>query len=205
MDLSLDDLKEIAEEFFLFSDKKITAHSHLKKDFFINKSFYTSKSVTFFGGSFNPLHEGHLECIRLCPETNIVIVPDRNPLKELVDRDVVSELSSLVNAFKDLNVSIYPGFFIKNEKNPTSKWLVKVRRDEINFLMGDDSFMSLFKWINPEVILKTLTKIYVVPRNFKRSECEEQLAEVLKINPKLKVIFLSEHPYQNLNSTDLRK
>ena len=38
--------------------------------------------VTFFGGSFNPWHRGHRECLNLCAEDEIMVVPDCNPWKK---------------------------------------------------------------------------------------------------------------------------
>ena len=40
-----------------------------------------SSPVVFFGGSFNPWHDGRQACLDLCPNKNIVIVPDTNPWK----------------------------------------------------------------------------------------------------------------------------
>ena len=37
--------------------------------------------ITFFGGSFNPWHKGHGACLELCPEKNIIVIPDTNPFK----------------------------------------------------------------------------------------------------------------------------
>lgn len=200
--MNLIELKEISEAFGLFENERKDVSLGLTD--FINPKTYKLESVTFFGGSFNPLHEGHLECIRLCPEENIIVVPDRNPLKACDERDIVSELIDLAGELRDFKVSIYPGFFIKNEKNPTSTWINRVNRKEVNFLMGDDSYMSILSWINPEIILNSLTKLYVVPRLYKQIDYQKQLDKILLINPRLKVIFLSEHNYQNLSSTKLR-
>ena len=164
-------------------------------------------SVTFFGGSFNPFHEGHRACLDLCPEKNILIVPDRNPFKENSDEnsEVFTKFKQLAEKLKNSPYSIYPGFLVQETPNPTSSWLPRVHIKEKNFLMGDDSYMSLLTWKNPEVIIKALTKLYVVPRNFKKSDYLEQEKDILKINPQLEIHYLADHPYKNITSTELRK
>ena len=43
------------------------------------------EELIFFGGSFNPWHAGHSNCLRLMdPHKTIIVVPDHNPFKELV-------------------------------------------------------------------------------------------------------------------------
>lgn len=163
-------------------------------------------NVTFFGGSFNPFHEGHRACLDLCPEKNILIVPDRNPFKEVSKNEYIfDEFVKLAKLLKDTSYSLYPGFLVKTESNPTSSWLPFVKIPEKNFLMGDDSFMDLLKWKNPEVIMKSLTKLYVVPRKFTKTDYVKIEKELLKMNPKLEVHYLEEHPYMNISSTKLRK
>ena len=162
-------------------------------------------SLTFFGGSFNPFHQGHMACLDLCPEKNILIVPDRNPFKIPADSDkVFNEFLALAEFLKETRYSLYPGFLCQNNSNPTSSWLPLVRIAEKNFLMGDDSYMELLNWKNPELILKALTKLYVVPRKYTKADYLKQEIEILKINPHLIIHYLADHPYKNISSTLLR-
>ena len=163
-------------------------------------------SVTFFGGSFNPFHEGHRACLDLCPEKNILIVPDKNPFKPQSESSpVFDDFQKLAESLKETTYSLYPGFLGSNEINPTSSWLPNVRISEKNFLMGDDSFMSLLSWKNPDILLNAITKLYVVPRSFKREDYLQQEIELKKINPNLDIHYLADHPYKNISSTSLRK
>lgn len=164
-------------------------------------------SVTFFGGSFNPFHQGHRACLDLCPEKNILIVPDRNPFKEDSVRpdNVYDQFLSLAEELKETPYSLYPGFLGLDRPNPTSSWLPFVKIKEKNFLMGDDSYMSLLKWIDPKAFLLALTKLYVVPRNYKREDYLRQEKEILAINPNLIIHYLADHPYKNISSTEIRK
>lgn len=163
-------------------------------------------SVTFFGGSFNPFHQGHRACLDLCPEKNILIVPDCNPFKKDVksSTNVYLDFLALAVELKDTPYSLYPGFLGKNISNPTSDWLPNVKIKEKNLLIGDDSYMSLLTWKNPKVLLKALAKLYVVPRNYAYDDYLKQEQEILKLNPNLEVHYLADHPYKNISSTKLR-
>lgn len=163
-------------------------------------------SVTFFGGSFNPFHEGHRACLDLCPEKNILIVPDRNPFKESdIPENVFDQFVELAKKLQETSFSLYPGFLTKEKSNPTSSWLPHVKIAEKNFLMGDDSFMSLMRWKDPDIFVKALSKLYVVPRIFAKADYQKIEGELLKMNPQLEVHYLGEHRYMNLSSSELRK
>lgn len=200
----LEKLKKIADCFeFMPNSSGNHSQSELDKLYLKHK---IENTVTFFGGSFNPFHEGHRACLDLCPEKNILIVPDRNPFKEVnVSESLYDDFFKLAMILKDTEYSLYPGFLVRAEKNPTSSWLPLVQIKEKNFLMGDDSFMDLLKWNNPETIAKALTKLYVVPRKFSNNDYVEIEKELLKMNPHLEVHYLAEHPYMNISSTKLRK
>jgi nicotinate-nucleotide adenylyltransferase len=165
-----------------------------------------SGSVTFFGGSFSPFHEGHMACLDLCPEKNIVIVPDCNPDKDLRDlANPLNDFFKICELVKEKSYSVYPGFIGRHRPNPTSGWLPKVNIPEKNFLMGDDSFMNLPHWIEADTVVRALTKLYVVPRTHHVSEYEAQVKKLKKINHELQVILLPDHPHKEVSSTKLRK
>jgi nicotinate-nucleotide adenylyltransferase len=196
--------REVANCFEFMPDSDgLHSQRELSSLFLKNQIF---DSVTFFGGSFNPFHAGHRACLDLCPEKNILIVPDRNPFKTHESNEhCFDQFMELAEELKSTPYSLYPGFLVKNEGNPTSSWLPFVKIPEKNFLMGDDSFVDILNWNNPEVIAKSLTKLYVVPRKFSKDDYLKVEVELLKFNPKLQIHYLDVHPYMNLSSTELRK
>jgi len=54
-------------------------------------------------------------------------------------------------------------------------------------------------------VARCLSKIYVVPRDHKLDELHPIQNKLLEINPKLKIVFLDDHPYKELSSTSLRE
>jgi nicotinate-nucleotide adenylyltransferase len=194
-------VKNISDHFYFLGEKKSTNDSPYQSEFLKNKSL---ESITFFGGTFNPIHLGHLECIKLCPEKNIVVILDRNPQKELREISLLTELQTIVARLQSLDCSIYPGFWLNEKTNPTSEWILKVTIPEKNLLMGDDTFINFFSWINPDVILKNLSKIYVVPRSHQLHQLALVRDRCMEINPNLEIKFLSNHPYQKESSSNLR-
>jgi nicotinate-nucleotide adenylyltransferase len=180
-------------------------------DFLKENSLDTVKEVVFFGGSFNPWHEGHSSCIELMPKNiPIVVVPDHNPFKELVkSNNKLTTLKSLDNKLSTFenHTYIFSKFFEMNEKNPTSVWVQEVRNTypnlKISLLMGYDSFISLDKWINSSELLNNLENIYVASR-MDDSEAKTSQIELLKRISRVNIIFLGNHDFEHLSSTDIR-
>ncbi|MCT4641074.1 MAG: hypothetical protein N4A33_02180 [Bacteriovoracaceae bacterium] len=160
------------------------------------KNINPKGEILYFGGSFNPWHEGHSECIRKAPkDATIIVIPDHNPQKEINTKEYSLNESYIKSLHK--NVYIYKGFFLKKKKNPTYKWITQVKKEFSNlkhsFLMGYDSYENLKSWIQFETILNNLNKLYVLNR-------ENQMCENYY---NIKTIFLGPHDFEQLASSKL--
>ena len=170
---------------------------------------WTEKPITFFSGTFNPWHGGHQACLDLCPNQNIVIVPDSNPWKTQgahEKRCHWQEYRELAHQFEKSPYGVFPGYFGIEEGNPTVNWFPHVKCDTKEFLMGLDSFFSFPRWKNVAELLNSMDKLYVVPRfTQNKTDGSEIAAQIKEMNPKLEIVFLKEHSYMNVSSTELRK
>lgn len=179
----------------------------------VNSSFETPllkikkfDKAIFYGGSFNPWHEGHRACLDLCPDEPLIVVPDYNPWKDLKARsagpwDLVVDL---YHELKDTNYSIYPGFLIMEEATPTVDWLPRVNLEEKYFLMGEDNFLKLHLWKDYDQLLKSISGIYVCPRAADPLDINSQIDRLKKEFPNLKMLFQAHHDYEHFSSTFLR-
>ena len=162
--------------------------------------------VVFFGGSFNPWHDGHRACLDLCPEESVVVVPDNNPWKaEQVREENPWEFClNLARQLEETPHSLYPGFLGRSEPNPTVDWLLKVDAPERGLLLGDDNFISFDRWKDYQALAAGLAVIYVAPRKGDREKLDRMKEHLLEINPRLEVVFLPHHAYEDCNSTSQR-
>ena len=165
----------------------------------------------FYGGTFNPWHHGHQSCLDLLPDDKVcLVVPDRNPQKELSDIDPVANLLqvSTLAKFKK-NQFLVPSFIMELRKNPTVEWIEKLSMrfpdQKLSLLMGFDSFSQIKTWIRAEDLLPKLHSIYVVSRLEDDEDRRLALVEVHARVSNLNVVFLGKNPYENLSSTELRK
>lgn len=177
--------------------------------------FYKCKKkigpITFYGGSFNPWHEGHRECIIQClresfPE-EVLVVPDHNPWKKGEERELpYKQFLDLCLSLKDENVSIYPGFLGRGEsKNPTINWLPSVTVLKKSLLLGADNFEKFCQWGKYEKLVTELQKIYVLPRLISEEKLKRVESVLLKKNKTLEVIYLGPHPFEAISSRKIRE
>ena len=173
---------------------------------------YKKEGVVFFGGSFNPWHEGHTECVKLFLKDHadklLIIVPDTSPWKKEVTNDGhfchYQSLKCLRDKLKDYPVVVYPGFYGQETPNPTAKWFLKVSARKKGLLVGDDQFAVLKNWENASALIAAMDFVFVVPRNLTDNERGLVKNELLSINKKIEIILLSDHEYKHVSSTKLR-
>ncbi len=166
--------------------------------------------LVFFGGTFNPWHQGHQSCINLIPkDKTLLILPDRNPQKELRELEPVSTLLevSARARLKD-NQYLVPTFLLEHKQNPTVEWVEKLKNEfptlKISLLMGFDSFSSMKSWVRASDLLPKLHSIYVVSRLEDDEDRRLALDEVHALGSNLNVVFLGKHEFEKMSSTDIR-
>lgn len=150
--------------------------------------------ILIFGGTFNPIHNGHLilaeHCINEESFDKVVFVPTMNPYyKDTLDFD--TRLKMLKMAIKDNDKFAYSS--IEKKYNLEGKLYLILEKiselsdDDITILIGSDSLMNLDWWYEKEKLLKKY-KFLVLKRdesdkiiNEKINEYEKKYSAYIKI------------------------
>lgn len=126
--------------------------------------------IGIFGGTFDPVHHGHLimasyACEQMKLDKLYFMPTGSQPLKE-IGSDFDQRLKMIKFAIKDDKRMAYTD--IENTPGPsyTYNTVMKLKancNDELYFIMGADSFETIHKWYNYKELLKEI-KIIVVDR-----------------------------------------
>lgn len=139
--------------------------------------------ILIFGGTFNPIHNGHLilaeHCINEECFDKVVFIPTMNPYyKDTLDFD--TRLKMLKMAIKDNDKFAYSS--IENKYNLEGKLYLILEKiselsdDDITILIGSDSLMNLDWWYKIDEILKNY-KILVLKRDDEDEAISIKIAE----------------------------
>ena len=160
--------------------------------------------IAVFGGSFNPVHYGHVAIAKSVVESGLVdevwlMVSPRNPLKKdsdlMADRKRLQLARQAVKGMKGVKVSDFEMHLPK----PSYTYITLRRLREaypdavFSLLIGGDNWLIFDRWKNAEEILRS-TPIIIYPR-------KGSPIDVATLPPN--VTFL-DMPLYNISSTEIR-
>ena len=130
--------------------------------------------IGIFGGSFDPIHKGHIESLKSVTEklslSKVLVIPNKvSPLKDLSVASSLEKIKMLEIAFKEFKEIEIEDYELKKEGPSfmieTLQYLNKKLGKEKHFLLiiGEDSFQSFNRWKNYQHIVK-MTSILVMNR-----------------------------------------
>ncbi len=121
-----------------------------------------------FGGSFNPIHHGHLICARAAAEAagfdRVVFIPSAQPPHKPANADLASASDRL--AMAQLAVAGHDGFTVDglelNRNGPsytitTARQLRAAGWSEVHWLIGADMVNQLSTWHEPVALVKEVS------------------------------------------------
>lgn len=171
------------------------------------------KRIGIMGGTFNPVHNGHLFLARqareYCGLEEVLFMPSGNSYMK--DRDEILS-GSIRAAMTGLAVKDYPYFTLSTmeveRSGPTYTYdtlceLGKINEDASYYLIvGEDTFFSMERWKNYEEILSLCVLVVASREEGGRKRLEEK-ASIVVSRYHAQIILLPEQRW-DISSTEIR-
>ena len=173
-----------------------------------------NKRVGIIGGTFNPIHMGHLilaehaRCeynldeILFIP-TGISHFKDPNTVLDKKKRIAMTGGAiednphfalSTIETERPGNSYTYETLEELKAANPTTEYYL---------IIGADSLFQMEKWMNPDIIMKDAIILVSVRKGQSRKELEQKAGELMeKYNSDIKIL---QCPYIDISSTEIRE
>lgn len=166
----------------------------------------TFKRIGIFGGSFNPIHCGHVNIASWIVEHNYVdevwlMISPQNPLKEAANLMPEQERMALAQLALENIKGVKASDFEWSLPRPSYTWstLCALRKaypdTEFYLIIGGDNWVNFNQWANTDLILSS-THILVYPRPGS-DICTSDLPE--------QVTLLNDAPQFPYSSTQVRQ
>ena len=146
-------------------------------------------NIGIYGGSFDPVHLGHVNLVRECLDKTLLdmvyIVPNYiQPFKEdKIEVSTADRLNMLEIAFKNVDRS-YISHFEINRKGISYTYKTldyfkeKHRGEEIYFISGSDSFVNIHKYKKGDYILANFSQIIALRSEDEKTRLKTAINEV---------------------------
>lgn len=169
--------------------------------------------IGILGGTFNPIHNGHLilaqNALEFCDLDNILFIPSgcsyfkdqslilpKNERIKMVSLAIENNdkfILSTIETEKEGNSYTYETLTELTNNNPNSDYY---------FIIGADTLYSIETWKNPDIIF-SLSNIIVAPRDYKNQIELKKQADYLRNKFNANIIIL-DSPNIDISSTVLR-
>lgn len=166
-----------------------------------------NNNLLFYGGTFNPIHNGHIIIAQSALEeigdiNKIILIPNNNPPHKEKNISAHHKVNMCKIVSKNNTLFDVEEYESKNEKTSyTINTLCYLKnkyniKDKINFLIGEDSLLLLKTWYKFEEILK-LCRMCVMRVN--SGFCTYDVLDGYK-----KEIIYIHSPVVNIRATEIR-
>lgn len=173
------------------------------------------KRIGILGGTFNPIHNGHIyiaaEAYRQLKLDEVWIMPDGIPPHKDLDGGVTRfERTAMCQAavrsipyMKVIDTEI-----MSDGKSYSYQTLTGLKKkypcDELFFIIGEDSLDMFSTWVHPEIIAQAVTLAVAVRHDDEVSRDTDTVIRVLEENYNAKIKLLSTD-YMDISSSDIRE
>lgn len=169
-----------------------------------------------YGGTFNPIHLGHLHILREFHSRlkldRIILMPaakpPHKPDKELAGGKDRYEMCLIAAKELDFPVEVSGLELERGKKSYTADTLKELKQlypnEDFFLIMGEDMFLTVEKWYKPEIIFELAT-VCAAPRNPMGIELLENHGNKLKKSfPKFRYV-IEDIPFLDISSTAVRR
>lgn len=170
--------------------------------------------IGIFGGTFNPIHKGHIMLAEYCMKSvgldRVIMIPTAVPPHK-ISNDLASENDRLnmcrLACENKKNFSVSDIEIKRQGKSYTYETLTQLKEvypdDCLYTIMGADMFLTLDRWKNPEIIFEK-SSIITIPRDDENEiELEKFYKSVLK--PMGADAVILPNPVMSVSSTFIRE
>ncbi len=149
--------------------------------------------IGVFGGTFDPVHQGHVELCKTALSKlsldMVYVMPNGNPPHKDGKTDASHRLEMVKIAFQNISGVVVSDYEIKKETHSyTYETLSDFKKehpdDEIYFLMGMDNLTYFPNWRHPEVICKLANLVFFGRLGYEQTdEGVKQIAKQFGVEP----------------------
>ena len=173
------------------------------------------KKIGIMGGTFNPIHKGHIAIAESAYEqyslNEVWFMPNYSPAYKS-DKGIVSgehRLNMILLAIGDYDYFKTSDIELKRERKPYSYETFTVLKElypetHYYFIMGADSLFYFDKWVHPEIIIENTDIIVAARDNNGIDEINDKISVLSRIYGD-DHFFVTDCPEINCSSTDIRK
>lgn len=168
----------------------------------------TPKHVILFGGSFDPIHRGHVNAVdalqRAFPDALVLVMPSKNRLKETGLIPIESRVKSSQAAFSRHNNVLVVDWTLTEDTSSTYEVIQKIKglypNCRISVSAGEDILLSLPRWKYYEKLISDVEWIFFLRH---RGSVVNNLSED-KLKSLAQASVVINYAFEELSSTKIR-
>ncbi len=170
------------------------------------------KPIAVLGGTFNPIHNGHIKmanaALSECDISKVIFLPNGMPPHKSGETIVSPQhrLNMVRLAISGNDKFELSDYEIKRDKPSytvdTQRALKEIYDCPIYFIIGADSLFTLHLWKSPEILIKECNFIVCDRKSEADSDVNETARKINDMGGNVKVLSMSRI---DVTSTDIRK